>query len=404
MGSPTIKRLRVLYIVTAFARFEGDVITPWLTETIRRLKKTGVDVEVLVSSYKGSRDHVVYGIKVRRFRYCLAGLETLTHEETVPDRLKRGLKYKLLVLPYIIAGAAGAARLCRKERYDVIHVHWPFPHAIMGYFAKMSARCSMVSTFHGVELRWVKSRMRFFVPFVRWAIKKSDAVTANSNATRDNILSILPKEVAIVPFGTALAVSEPTPIPSGNLILFAGRLVERKGVRYLVDAVKMLSLKMDVRLVIVGDGPEFQSLKEQVKQNGLEERIALAGRVSDKELEHYYQSCSVFVLPAVTDAKGDTEGLGVVLIEALSYGRPVVASRAGGIVDIVKDGETGLLVPEKDPRALAVAIERILRDRNLASKLAEGGLKHVEKSFAWDSIVDTLSNLYARLSGGGLQA
>jgi len=239
--------------------------------------------------------------------------------------------------------------------------------------------------------------MRFLIPFLRWAIRKSGGVTANSTITKKHILSIEARDVDIIPFGAGLKTARPTPIPPHNLVLFVGRLVERKGVGYLIESIRILTQRMNVELVVVGEGPERQNLESQVRESRLQDRVSFAGRVGEKELDLYYRSCSAFVLPAVVDSKGDTEGLGVVLIEALSYGRPVIASNVGGIIDVVEDGRTGLLVPEKDPEALALALEKVLSDRRFAEQLVRNGLYHVQKNFAWSPIIDALLSLYSSL-------
>ena len=133
-------------------------------------------------------------------------------------------------------------------------------------------------------------------------------------------------------------------------LLFVGRLVERKGVQVLLEALARLRDRPGVRVRVVGDGPMRGALERQAATLGVADRVRFDGSVSTEELVRRFRECDVFVLPAVVDAKGDTEGLGVVLIEALSYGKPVIASAAGGIVDIVRDGETGLLVPPGDRR------------------------------------------------------
>ena len=110
--------MRVLYIVTAFPRYEDDVITPWLTETIRRLKAHEIDVDVFVSSYKGLGNQRVHSIDVKRFRYFLKKWEDLTHDETTPDRLKKGVRYKMLVPFYLLGGIIGIMKLCKREKYE----------------------------------------------------------------------------------------------------------------------------------------------------------------------------------------------------------------------------------------------------------------------------------------------
>src|SRR4030067_289392 len=120
--------MKVLYIVTAYPRFPGDVITPWLVETIKRLKNQNIDITVLAPSYRGLKDQIIDGIPVKRFRYFLKFKEDLSHDETVPDRVGRSFWYKLIALAYMLMGSLAIIRLCRREEFDVIHVPWPFPH------------------------------------------------------------------------------------------------------------------------------------------------------------------------------------------------------------------------------------------------------------------------------------
>jgi len=102
------------------------------------------------------------------------------------------------------------------------------------------------------------------------------------------------------------------------------------------------------------------------------------------------------VHPAIYDSRGDTEGLGVVLVEALTNRKPVVASRVGGIVDVIKDGETGLLVPEKDPEAIAKTVLRLLENPDYAERLGEQGHAYVTDYFNWDRIIDQYEAIYRK--------
>jgi glycosyltransferase involved in cell wall biosynthesis len=123
--------------------------------------------------------------------------------------------------------------------------------------------------------------------------------------------------------------------------------------------------------------------------------VAFAGFVSNAELSSLFRSCSIYVHPAIYDSKGDTEGQGVVLVEALSNRRPVVASAVGGIVDVIKDGQTGILVPEKNPDAIAKAVLRLIEDPDYARQLGEQGYAHVRNYFDWDRIMDQYETIYS---------
>ncbi len=396
--------MKALYVATAYPRAPEDVITPWLGETIRRLGAAGVEVEVLAPSYRGLAGGVVEGVRVHRFRYAPRRWEDLTHDQTAPDRIRERPGYLALVPGYMAAGMAAAARLARRGGFDLVHVHWPMPHALFGLAARRAARIPLVCSFHGVELTWTRRDWPLLTPLLRYFIRTSDAVTANSTYTASMIRRVYDRPMVRIPFGTSIDVADR---PAGGdgagafELLFVGRLVERKGVVHLLEALARLPASTPARLRVVGEGPLRPALERRAAELGLEGRVAFDGFVAREVLEERYRACDAFVLPAVVDAKGDTEGLGVVLVEALSYGKPVIASGVGGIVDIVRDGETGLLVPPADAGALAAAIELLAADRALARRLGRGGRALAEEEFAWPVIIARLVEVYASVVARG---
>lgn len=395
-------QVKVLYVASAYNRHPDDVITPWLVETIRRLREAGVEVEVLAPSYRGLRGGPMDGVMVHRFRYAPRRIEDLTHDQTAPDRVRERPWYLGLVPGYVLSGMVAAARLARRRGFDLVHVHWPIPHALIGLAAKWAAGIPMVSTFHGVELTWTRRQLPFLLPFLRYVIRTSDAVTANSSYTARMIQDVYDRPVERIPFGATISARElPRAVDTGTdrpfELLFAGRLVERKGVHYLLEAMAKVRASRPVRLRVVGDGPMRGALEAQAASLGLGDRVRFDGFVSNEELAERFARCDAFVLPAIVDSKGDTEGLGVVLVEALSYGKPAIASAAGGIVDLVLDDETGVLVPPGDVDALARAIADLADDPERARRLGAGGLAHVEREFSWPVITERLVSLYQRL-------
>lgn len=396
--------MRVLYVVTAYDRYPGEGITPWLVETIRRLKTVDVDVEVLAPSYRGLPGAEVGGVMVHRFRYALAAFETLTHDQTAPDRIRERPWLAGLVPGYLLSGARKARNLARTGRFDVVHVHWPLPHAMLGLAAKRAAGLPLVSTFHGVEIAWAKRQLPFVLPLLRRWIRQSDAVTANSSYTAALVRQVYDRTVDRIPFGATVPVpapgSPPTPRTGGDPfeLLFVGRLVERKGIQHLLPALASLRARYAVRLHVVGTGPMEGPLRAQAQRLELGDIVQFHGFIDTASLSRRYAGAHAFVLPAVQDRKGDVEGLGVVLIEAGAYGLPLVASRAGGIVDVVREGETGLLVPAGDEQALERALERLIVDPALARRLGDGARAHVEKEFSWPAITQRLLALYRRVT------
>ncbi len=394
--------MRILYLVSAYPRAPSDVITPWLVETIQRLRGRGIEVEVLAPAYRGGPGGVLDGVRVHRFRYAPARLETLTHDQTAPDRIRERPAYLALVPSYVAAGSLAAARLARSGRFDALHAFWPLPHGIFGLAAQAAAGTPLVSTFFGVELTWLEADLPFLRPLLRRIVRGSDAVTAISSYTAAKLAAAVPGvRPAVIPFGAATephAVADPVRDSrrGGFELLFVGRLVERKGVEVLLDA--MARLPADVELRIVGEGPEGDALRAQVERLDLEDRVTFEGYIHQDALERSFASCDALVLPAVVDAKGDTEGLGVVLLEAMSYGKPTIASRAGGIVDIVRAGSNGLLVPPGDAGALAEAIAALRGDPERAETLGAQGRKDVRREFSWEVILDRLTAVYEEVT------
>jgi glycosyltransferase involved in cell wall biosynthesis len=396
--------VKILYLVTAYPRDPSDVITPWLVETIHRLAERGITVEVLAPSYRGLSAQTVDGVRVHRFRYAPRRWETLTHDQTAPDRIRQRPLFLGLVPSYVAAGSLAAARLARSGEFRLLHAFWPLPHGLLGLVAKRLSGLPLVSTFFGVELTWMEADLPFLAPVLRRIVRGSDAVTVISSYTGERLRRLVPGAKAVtIPFG---ATVEPRDFPeverapgSPFELLFVGRLVERKGVHVLLDALTRLEGR-EARLRVVGDGPEREPLRERAEGLGVAERVVFTGFVSPEELAARFAACDAFVLPAVIDAKGDTEGLGVVLLEAMSYRKPVIASAAGGIVDIVRDGRNGLLVPPGEPEALAGAIRALMDDPERARHLGARGREDVAAGFSWPVIIDRLEGVYRKLARG----
>ena len=454
--------MKVLVIGSVYPRFQEDAEVPWLRTSIAHLKKAGIEIQVLAPAYKGLKNHDIDGTHVNRFRYAPANWEILTHEEGAPSKMASKPWLQLLAIPYIINGFIQCLRICRKWKPDVIHAHWPFPHAYIALGAAKLFKIPLVLNFHGAELLLIRKK-KWIKPHLKFAIGQAQAIFANSSFTASKIKAIRNVNVEWSPYGTTLEkknesnnsvtlneVNDPVTVSphavNGKFkILFVGRHIERKGITYLIEAAKYLpNNKFEIRIVGVGDLTE--QLKKQAEAVGSRKlevgsnatplqnvtpdsfrgqheqsvilnkvkdpvhfsegenlkpaSIIFTGKLSPEDLANEYKTANVFVLPAIVDSKGDTEGLGVVLIEAMELGLPIVASNVGGIPDVVIDGESGILVPEKDPVALADAFKRLADDPSLITKLLAGARKRIDECFTWDGIIERQVEVYKRVVGG----
>jgi len=424
--------MKVLVIGSVYPRFDKDAEVPWLRTSVAHLKKAGVEIQVLAPSYKGLKSHEIDGTRVNRFRYAPASWEILTHEEGAPSKMASRPWLQLLAIPYIINGFFKCLKICRKWRPDIIHAHWPFPHAYIALGAAKLFRIPLVLNFHGAELLLIRKK-KWVKPFLKFAIGQAQAVFANSSFTAGKIKAIRNVDVEWSPYGTTLetkderrktkelqgekggslplasATASATPSSGGTpqhpvvgkfKVLFVGRHIERKGICYLIEAAKYLSAdKFEIR--IVGEGDLTEELKAQAAQLEGDKNaasIVFTGKLVAPELAREYREANVFVLPAIVDHKGDTEGLGVVLIEAMELGLPIVASDVGGIPDVVVNDESGILVPEKDAVALADAIKRIESDPQYTARLLEGARNRIAEHFTWDNITRRQIEIYEQLT------
>lgn len=412
--------MKVLVIGSVYPRFHEDAEVPWLRTSIAHLKQAGVEIQVLAPAYKGLKSHEIDGVKVNRFRYAPAGWEFLTHEEGAPSKMASKPWLQLLAIPYIISGFFKCIKICRKFRPDVIHAHWPFPHAYIALGAAKLFRIPLVLNFHGAELLLIRKK-KWVKPLLKFAIGQAQAVFANSSFTADKIKALRNVDVEWSPYGTTLDTkderrnkkderretgeisAEPTQAPhpvNGKFkILFVGRHIERKGICYLIEAAKYLPRdQFEIRIVGVGDlTDKLKAQAAEVSTTPDAANIIFTGKLSPEELANEYKTANVFTLPAIVDSKGDTEGLGVVLIEAMELGLPVVASNVGGIPDVVVDGVSGILVPEKNPEALASAYKRLAAEPELQKQLLEGARKRIDECFTWGKIVKRQIAVYEKI-------
>jgi glycosyltransferase involved in cell wall biosynthesis len=325
----------------------------------------------------------------------------LTHGEGAPNKLKKNPILKLLTLSYLFTGAYTAWKICRQEGIDILHVHWPFPHGLMALLPAWLPGSKVVYSCHSAEFA-LAAQSKISSGVLAFCLRRSAAITTNSAYTAGLVEAVSGRRARIIPWGATVKADErehagaSENVSEPPLLLFSGRLIERKGVNYLLRAIPLILRERKVRLAITGDGHYRQEWEALAWELGVASSVRFAGFVSNEELSSLFRSCTVYVHPAIYDSKGDTEGQGVVLVEALSNRKPVVASKVGGIVDVIKDGETGLLVPEKNPEAIAEAVLRLLNDPEYARCLGEQGYAHVREYFDWGRIMDQYDGIYRK--------
>lgn len=297
-------------------------------------------------------------------------------------------------------------RLLREigEDFDIIHVNFPNPWTELLYLIMCRGRRAII-TYHSDIFRRKGSLsyllLKAYHPFIRSVLANVSAVIASSPNCIENSPFLSPQrekcEVIPMPVDVAeLDHVDPGLVAEaierfGRFVLFVGRLVEYKGVQYLIEAIARMR---DVHLVIVGRGHLEDELKQLVQQLGLQSRVVFLGKIPDTRLRLLYHACRCFVLPSISHA----EAFGIVLAEAMACSKPVISTQLQTGTSFVNiDGVTGYVVPPKNPVALAEKIDRIMSDDALYECLGAAARKRAQTQFDRSIVVKKTIDLYRRV-------
>jgi rhamnosyl/mannosyltransferase len=287
-----------------------------------------------------------------------------------------------------------------KQRPDVTHLHFPYPVGEVAQYLLGRSRHAVL-TYHSDVVRQ-KKLLRFYRPLMSRVLRSVDRIIVATPNYLESSPTLQPfrDKCRIVPYGIdqrPFLSADPAAVQAlrrrfggGPLLLFVGVLRYYKGLDYLLEAMPRIAAK----LLIVGDGPMVTELHDQAQALGVTDRVVFVGRVSDEALPSYYGAADLFVLPA----SERSEAFGLVLVEAMSSGLPLVSTELGtGTSYVNRHGESGLVVPPKDSMALAEAINRLLADEMLRHRLAKGALARSE-SFSMGVMLEAIERVYAELT------
>jgi glycosyltransferase involved in cell wall biosynthesis len=235
----------------------------------------------------------------------------------------------------------------------------------------------------------------------RYVLRHSEHVTVVSQAMLEHLRAVLGDvgECSVLPMGvdTQTRFLPPVSPISRSGLLFVGRLADKKGIHVLLEAMAAIKDMPDLSLHIIGSGPEETRLKQLCTQLKLDKIVDFVGPVPNKDLPLWYQRSAALVFPSVVTAYGDQEGLGLVPVEALACGCPVLASDLPAIRDVIRDRDTGLLFPAGDAKQLAEALHVLLWDEKLRARLSARGREYAQENFDWTRIAARYAALLEEL-------
>jgi len=289
----------------------------------------------------------------------------------------------------------------KKKGVDVIYCQTPLIDGYLGLILKKFTGAKLVMGVHGdweENIKYSKPGLSVFLPlinrFAGFCLRRADLVRVISESTEKKALEYVDKEKISSAKFPALSnvdsfLEKKTVEPKENSAVFVGSLTGIKGVDYLLDAVVDIKKKVPkFKLYILGRGPLESTFKELAKELGIEKDVVFVGYQPAETVREYLDRCSLLVLPSLS------EGLGRIVLEAMSRERPVVGSSVGGIKESIKDGETGILVPPKDTEAIADAVIKILKDKKLAKSMGKKGRAYVKKNYSIENYVKNYNKVF----------
>jgi glycosyltransferase involved in cell wall biosynthesis len=383
----------LLVLSSTYPRWSGDHEPGFVHELSRRLTAT-FDVIALVPRAPGAADReVLDGVAVIRYGYAPRRFETLVNDGGIVTNLRRQPWKWLLVAPFCLGQAWRAFRTIARERPAVVHAHWLLPQGIVAAALRAASRRvpPVVVTSHGADL--FALRGRFFGALRKWVVERAAALTVVSEAMRAALEATgAHARITVQPMGIDLRerfAPDSAVTRSRDELLFVGRLVEKKGLRHLIDALpKIRERHPRAALTVAGFGPEEPALRARVCELGLEESVMFLGAVPQARLPDLYRRAAVFVAPFVAAKSGDQEGFGLVLVEALGCGCPVVASALPATRDVLSGLAGAIAVEAGDTDALTDAVDAVLSNAEAYAARALSDRDSLVARFDWTTVAD----------------
>ena len=404
--------MKICFLTHAYPRFTNDTTAPFIESIAETLQKNEVDVTVLTpDTPKFSRTTSDHNVNLKTYRYFFPRqMQLLGYSNTlINDAALKKSAY--LLAPFMcISSLFNLIRLHQKHRFDVIHAQWLLPNGFVAAIIARLFNVPLVITLHGSDM-FVSKLNPVFKQIAKWTLKQTAMVTSVTPTFLTDLADLgVPKEKRCLtlygvdpdmfltpPHQQLTELREKLEISEKHPVIFAlGRIVLKKGFDTLLHALPLIKENgfPHVTLVIAGDGTDLGRLKNLANELGVSESVRFPGTVPRSAVPTYFHLGDIFAFPAVFDPKGNVDGCPNVILEAMASGKPVVASGISGIPAVVKDGETGILTPEKDVQHLAHALVELLQDTAKRKQFGAAGRQRILNKLTWDKVVNQFKDIY----------
>lgn len=396
--------VRILAVTLGYPKEPGDSTAPFMDAIVRGLARRGHEVDVVLPQHHAFRYQDGDGVRFLPYRYSpFAWLSPWGFGQTFGSTARVRVQV-LALLPMIAVSLRRAIRTrLATQPYDVVHAHWVLPNGWAASSVAKRAGVPVVVTSHGSDVAMAERHI-LLASVARRTFRRVAAVTATSDDLRRRAIGLGadPQDATTTYIGVDAGLFAPRPArremrqllgaQDGDLLVVSvGRLASVKGFEHLIAAAARLPR---VTLAIVGNGELRAELERLIQTSGA--RVVLTGGMPHERVADVLAAADVVVVPSVVDSRGRVDATTSTALEALASGRPLIATSVGGIPEVVRDGENGLLVPQKDPAALATAIDRLRADPELCQRLAVQARKSAVEQHSWDASIDAFERTLER--------
>ncbi|MXZ71406.1 MAG: glycosyltransferase family 4 protein [Acidobacteria bacterium] len=402
-------RHTVVIATSSYPRFPGDLTGTAVEPIARGVAARGHAVHVVAPWHPlVRRGDVEDGIHYHFYRYApVPALNVFGYAGSLrADVSMKGAAYA--AAPFaVLAGMRMVRRVVREHGATLIHAHWAIPSGVIA--AAGASDLPLVISLHGSDI-FVAERNGLARLAARRAFRRADRVTGCSADLRDRAVALGADDSRAETLLHGVDASRFTPnadtrarvraehgIGADDPIVFAvGRLVRKKGFEHLIDAVASLAPRHPrLRLVIAGGGDLDAELRERAAAGGVADHVMFLGAVAHGTVADWLAAADISAAPSVVDDAGNVDGLPNTVLEALASATPVVATLAGGIGAVAVDGETALIVPERDAGALAGAIETLVQDPALGARIGQTARQRMQTEQTWARVAERFEQAYA---------
>jgi glycosyltransferase involved in cell wall biosynthesis len=398
--------IRLLISTSTFPLRPGDGIPGFVFDLAKALAKN-CEVTVLAPDAPGAtRQEQMGDVEVERFTYFWPReQQKLAYGSGMRDNISASWLAWIQPLPYLIAQARAIRSIVARKGIQVLNTHWIIPQGLSAAMALGRSRQVVhVLSIHAGDV-FMLQKVPGSRQLARFIASRTDVLLSAGSATREALDQILgfSSSATLQPMGVYNELFRPgphsqpveSPFPEGY-ILFFGRLVEKKGLVYLLRAMpKIIEQRPGLGLIVIGYGPLEGELRNETSRLGLEDGVRFVGRKDHSEIIRYLHGTQVAVVPSIVDSRGETEGMPTVVTEALAAGCRVVASDVNGLPDVIRHGENGWLCRQKDPEDLAKKVLMALEEPD-SSEILTRALQTAE-SLDWSQVAENYLETFNRL-------